>query len=135
MILRWTDPAYGQHYIDGVRHATLLGVWGWNDDPRVERMVRASSDGTPVSETPSRGSSEQPCIPDYASAYECAEVWHVTPAPLWRPDQTPAVLYMLVNSYDGAPAVHSIVCVWAALLNDQGDTIDRLYTTRSVAAG
>jgi hypothetical protein len=142
MILRWTDPAYGQNYLDDVEQIRFLSSWGWSDSPDARAMVEAAKNGTPVSHPvelrQTHSNQDCPDIPDYEAIYGVPLVWDLGNPTLWRPfqtsDQPPPVLAFIEVVYgDRDTEVWAIICIWMALLSGQGDTVDTLVNARSVA--
>lgn len=123
MILRWTDPAYGQHYLDSIDHVAVVGSWGWN-----ETSAGRSCAADPTDVDRDIGNTVE--IPDWGALYECATVHHSTPRSLWRDGTTPLAQYVhvtrRVDDKRTVTEVHVFLCVWFALLNDRGDTIDQI---------
>jgi hypothetical protein len=109
MILRWTVPDSAQHYLDGLTHVALLGIYGHPDDS-------AAEDAVP--------------LPDYAAIHEAeTRVWSVPGDRAHSPGRVGVRAYVLTDGRDGH-LIERVDCVWMAALNDRGDTIDQLVRTR-----
>lgn len=125
MILRWSDPAYGQHYLDGITHAVIARAVDWRDSARIIRMT--ADPDQPMMDV---DGNVPDGVVDLAKAYQCQEVVHLVPRSLWAEPRTsdakpPSVVSVLAYDGTGGPTLHTILCTWGAFLNDNGDTIDQ----------
>ena len=124
MMLRWSDPAYGQHYREVGDHAVILGSWAWTDSPQLVRIVEATETRPPSPDAAGVACSNHD-IPDFGEIYQAETVWHVTPIAQWRADRNSEPVFCFILEAGPRPIVHAILCTWGAFLNDQGDTIDQ----------
>jgi hypothetical protein len=107
MILKWDAPDGATHYLDGLDHVALLGVWHRRDDRDY-------------------GGVE---IPDYQARNEAAgRVWSVPLDHIANSD--PGVLAFVLTDGRAGHLIEEIDCLWMGTLNDRGDTIDTLVRRR-----
>lgn len=133
MYIRWSDPAYGQHYLGGrhLDHAVIVGAYDWSSSQRIVRMVNDHDDRS-ASLVPE--DNEVDNIVDLAKIHGCAEVVHTIRRSMWTPSlafpetpdsRAPSIVSVLAYDGNGSPTLHTILCTWGCFMNDAGDTIDQ----------
>lgn len=127
MILRWTDVAYGQHYLEIGGQITLLGNYGHDDSrPNYGKLYGRA---TYVSADPPGTHDLVEVLGELKG--EFGDVNSGNQEPLVGHGEKSSIAVLFAPEYGGPEdGLIQVSCIALFVLNEQGDTIDTLVRGR-----